>query len=305
VYNRFINWFDQQSNATKLILIFSALVALLLSLVLSPLIAVLASILLVLSIVMLLVRSRSDRPLRNWAIAAGASLFLAFSFGAVSATIYGEAPEEQQASSAKSIAEKSEPSKPENAQAQPGVAKADSERSSGKPEPAKEQATESQAAADEAAGPDYSKADYDGPGVPSEKPIEIVLRVSGSEGGAYKGWRYIDETSDFEDALNSISHTDKPHFRGVIGPQPKEYRFNLGDGVYKAPTGDIVWDTLSVDIKKAKRQGRDWEGEIYAELLVDGKVVSCSSTEPFDGLSVSYSPEDKEGGFFDTLNCEN
>jgi hypothetical protein len=138
---------------------------------------------------------------------------------------------------------------------------------------------------------EYRKADYDGPGVPSKRPIEVVLRVTGSQGGAYKVWQYTEEKSDFVDALDrDIYHTDKPRFRGVIGSEPAEYRFDMGDGVYRDATGDVQWDIIWVDIEKAKRQGRDWEGEIYAELLVNGKVVACRGTaEPFDGITFEWS----------------
>jgi uncharacterized protein YecE (DUF72 family) len=98
-----------------------------------------------------------------------------------------------------------------------------------------------------------------------------VVRVTGSEGGAYKGWHYRDETSEVGD---SVFELGKPDFRDVIGPQPKEYRFSMGDGVYKDSTGDWVWDEFWVEIEKAGRQGQDWEGTIYPQSLPAGARIS-------------------------------
>lgn len=144
------------------------------------------------------------------------------------------------------------------------------------------------------------KADYDGPATPSEEPIKVVLRVSGSEGGAYKGWHWTNE--NWEGGL--FGHTDKPDFKEILGPEPRDYELNLGDGVQKAPDGDWEWDELWVDLEKAKRGGQDWEGEMYAELLVDGQSVDCSHNEPFESITLSWSPEDWDGGFLDKVNCE-
>ena len=143
-------------------------------------------------------------------------------------------------------------------------------------------------------------ADYDGPAKPGLGPTEVVLTVSGSEGGAYQGWVYTDRQIGPDEVLG---HTDRPDFRGVIESEPTEYRFTLGHGSYKDPTGDWVWNGLNVDLKKATRGGRDWEGELNAKLLVDGKVVACSGTEPFNSLTVGWSPEKPNGGFIDKLNC--
>ena len=145
-----------------------------------------------------------------------------------------------------------------------------------------------------------AKADYDGPATPSEKPIKVVLRVSGSEGGAYKGWHWTEE--NWEGSL--FGHTDKPDFKEILGPEPKDYELSLGDGVQRAPDGDWEWDEIWVDIEKAKRGGQDWEGQMYAELLVDGQQVDCMDTDPFEGFTLSWSPEDWDGGFLDKVNCE-
>lgn len=144
------------------------------------------------------------------------------------------------------------------------------------------------------------KADYDGPATPSEEPIRVVLRVSGSEGGVYKGWHWTDE--NWKGGL--FGHTDKPDFREILGTEPKDYELSLGDGVQKAPDGDWEWDKIWVDLEKAKKGGQDWEGEMYAELLVGGQPVDCSHTEPFESITLSWSPEDYDGGFIDKLNCE-
>jgi hypothetical protein len=149
--------------------------------------------------------------------------------------------------------------------------------------------------------PQQNRADYDGPAKPGVGSTDVVLRVSGSEGGAYKGWVFTDRNITWDDALY---HTDKPDFTGVIQSEPTEYRLKLENGSYKDPTGDWVWNAINVDLKKATRQGRDWEGELYAELIVDGKEVSCGGSPPFEGVGRSWSPEKSEGGFTDTLNCE-
>src|SRR5215218_6821531 len=65
-------------------------------------------------------------------------------------------------------------------------------------------------------------ADYDGPAKPGMGPTEVLLRVSGSEGGAYKGWVYTERQIGFDEAL---IHTDKPDFWGVIKAEPTQYRF--------------------------------------------------------------------------------
>ena len=56
--------------------------------------------------------------------------------------------------------------------------------------------------------------------------------------------------------LPTARRGDKPHFKGILGPQLREYRFSLGDGIYKDSTGDVVWDELTVDIDKAERRGQ-------------------------------------------------
>jgi hypothetical protein len=149
--------------------------------------------------------------------------------------------------------------------------------------------------------PQKNRADYDGPAKPAVGPTDVVLRVSGSEGGAYKGWVFTDRNITWDDAL---SHTGKPDFTGVIKSEPTEYRLKLENGSYKDPTGDWVWNAINVDLENATRQGRDWEGELYAELIVNGEEVDCQGTPPFEGVTVSWSPEKPEGGFTDTLNCE-
>ena len=128
----------------------------------------------------------------------------------------------------------------------------------------------------------------------------VVLTVAGSEGGVYKGWVYRDETNIEDRLLN----TDKPDSRDVLGPRPKVYRFSMGDGVYRDSTGDLVWDSLMIDIDKGERRGREWEGDVYAELLVDGKCVSCNYTRSHSALTVSYSPEYKNGEAVEKLNCK-
>ncbi|MDP9438602.1 MAG: hypothetical protein M3P49_07645, partial [Actinomycetota bacterium] len=143
------------------------------------------------------------------------------------------------------------------------------------------EATESEAAAPppadyggegaERASDGPAKADYDGPATPSEEPIKVVLRVSGSEGGAYKGWHWTEEKGKG----SIFGHTDKPDFRDVLGSEHTDYELSLGDGVKEASDGDLEWDKLWVDLKKAKRGGQDWEGQMYAELLVDGQPVDC------------------------------
>jgi hypothetical protein len=105
-------------------------------------------------------------------------------------------------------------------------------------------------------------ADYDGPAKPGLGPTEVVLRVSGSEGGAYKGWVYTDR----QIGPDALIHTDRPDFRGVIRSEPTEYHFTQGHGSYKDPTGDWVWNGLNVDLKKDTRGGRDWEGEMNAKM---------------------------------------
>jgi hypothetical protein len=149
--------------------------------------------------------------------------------------------------------------------------------------------------------PQKNRADYNGPAKPGVGSTDVVLRVSGSEGGAYKGWVFTDRNITWDDALY---HTDKPDFTGIIKSEPTEYRLKLEHGSHKDSTGDWVWNTLWVDLKKADRQGRDWEGELYAELIVDGKEVDCQGAPPFEGFHLSWSPEKPEGGFLDTLNCE-
>jgi len=57
--------------------------------------------------------------------------------------------------------------------------------------------------------------------------------------------------------------------KGVLGPQPKEYRFSLGDGIYKDSTGDVVWDELTVDIDEAERRG---------QRLIFGRVLERFAT---------------------------
>ncbi|MDP9440465.1 MAG: hypothetical protein M3P49_17290, partial [Actinomycetota bacterium] len=110
-----------------------------------------------------------------------------------------------------------------------------------------------------------AKADYDGPATPSEEPIKVVLRVSGSEGGAYKGWHWTSEKGKG----SIFGHTDKPDFRDVLGSEHKDYEISLGDGVKEASDGDLEWDKLWVDLKKAKRGGRTGRGRC---------TRSCSST---------------------------
>ncbi len=277
MHQRFIDWLDAIPRRTKVVLIVVAFLTLPFLLLSSRLITVLTVGFFLLSVVMLVVRSYRGEPSRNWAIAVGAYLLVLFGFLTLAIGLYSALSEEWAAKETET--------------------RMASDKADAKPDAASDKT---------GSGSDYGKADYDGPGTSSKQPIEVVLRVTGSEGGVYKGWHYREETSDTSDSLDSlIAHTDKPDFRGVIGPRPKEYRFTLGDGVYKDPTGDVEWDELSIDIQKAQRRGRDWEGEIYAELIVDGKVVSCSGTEPFDGLTVSWSPENKGGGFFEKLNCDN
>src|SRR5215203_5955195 len=143
-------------------------------------------------------------------------------------------------------------------------------------------------------------ADFDGPAKPGVGPTHVLLRVSGSEGGVYKGWFYSERNMTFD----ALYHTDKPDFRGVIKSEPTEYNFTLENGSYKDPTGDWVWNRIYVDLKKDTRGGRDWDGELYAEFIVDGKEVSCEGTPPFEGLTLSWSPEQPEGGAMETLNCK-
>ena len=55
--------------------------------------------------------------------------------------------------------------------------------------------------------------------------------------------------------LPTARGNDKPHFKGVLGPLLKVYRFSLGDGIFKYSTGNVVWYELTVDIDKAERRG--------------------------------------------------
>jgi hypothetical protein len=97
MYSRLINWFDARSQGSKLALVFSALLAPVLLLLLSPLLMVLAVVMLGVSLIMVLVRRRNGGPMKNWGIAAGASLLLVFGFGGVSDVLYGGTPTEQAA----------------------------------------------------------------------------------------------------------------------------------------------------------------------------------------------------------------
>jgi hypothetical protein len=154
--------------------------------------------------------------------------------------------------------------------------------------------------------PNNPPADYDGPATPSEKPIEVVLRVSGSQGGAYEVWQYTEEdSSDYEDVERLVGPPQKPDIRNVLRSEPTEYRFGMDDGVMKDSDGDLVWDTMNVKIEKGERRGQDWEGEVYAELLVDGKEVSCSRTESGWAIRLSWSPEKPKGFMGETLPCQN
>jgi len=73
--------------------------------------------------------------------------------------------------------------------------------------------------------------------------------------------------------LPTARRGDKPHFKGVLGPQLKECRFSLGDGIYKDSTGDVVWDELTLDIEKAERRG---QRRIFGRALATcGRISSA------------------------------
>ena len=134
---------------------------------------------------------------------------------------------------------------------------------------------------------------------PAEKPIKVVLKLAGSEGGAYVIRAEIGQEGDIGEQWGTIFSLGKPDHKGVLGSNPTEYRFNMGDGVRTDSRGDPEWDHININIDKAGK----WEGEMYAKLYVNGELVDCDNTDSDWAIRFVWSPPDGSLGFIGSLPC--
>lgn len=96
--------------------------------------------------------------------------------------------------------------------------------------------------------------------------------------------------------LFSLGNTD---YKGVIGSEPTQYRFSMGDGVRTDSSGNQVWDHITINVDKDGK----WEGEMYAKLFVDGELVDCYRTESNWAIRFVWTPPDGALGLLGRLPC--
>lgn len=134
---------------------------------------------------------------------------------------------------------------------------------------------------------------------PSKERIEVVVQIAGSEGGSYvvrAETRGEDDVAEKFGTLFSLGDTDH---EGVLGSEPTEYRFNMGDGVTTDSDGNVEWDSILINIDKYA----NWEGEIYAKMFVNGELADCRDTDSNWAIRFSWTPPDGTLSSFGGLPC--
>jgi hypothetical protein len=70
-----------------------------------------------------------------------------------------------------------------------------------------------------------------------------MVQLAGSEGGAYVVRAEAEnEGSDFLEGWGTVTNLGPTDYEGVLGSEPTEYEFSLGDGVYTDARGEVKWD---------------------------------------------------------------
>jgi hypothetical protein len=288
-----MGFFGRLSNAGKLILVLATLVGvpiILTSLVLlSPVLVPMMIISFFVCIGMLVVQWHRRRPLGRWGVAIGASFVLFLTFSFISSAVYHSS---EKATVSKGTGEKLERTSTE-------TIKAESDNSSAAKEIVKSEAENEETEPDGPLAPDA--AEYP---TPSKEPIEVVLRIAGSEGGAYNIWKLTEGNASLTETLEDLFTAGEPNHKGILKSEPIEYKFNLGDGVYKDTNGAMTWDEIEISIDKAEgAMAGQWEGTMYAKLFVDGEVVDCGNTDDGFAIRLRWTPPDGAKGLAGRAIC--
>jgi hypothetical protein len=142
-------------------------------------------------------------------------------------------------------------------------------------------------------------AEYPEDPIPAEEPIEVVLEIAGSEGGAYEVRAEQAEEEEIGEQWGTLFSLGDPEYEGILSSKPKKYRFDMGDGVRTDSSGDLEWDHININVDK----DGDWEGEMYAKLFVNGELADCEDTSGSAAIRFVWYPPEGTGSWLRRWVC--
>ncbi len=150
-----------------------------------------------------------------------------------------------------------------------------------------------------ACGNSIPAAEYPESAEPVEEPMDVVLKITGSEGGAYTVRAETWEEGDLGEQIGTIFGAGKSDYEGVLGTKLTQYRFDMDDGVWADRHGDLQWDDIKINVDKSG----EWEGKIYAKLFVNDELVDCGNTDSNTAIRFVWEPPDGSLGFWGRFFC--